>query len=142
MSMTRRELSLLIPALAAPVAAQEKPAKPVLSAKTYGYGDLPVKQSETNQSRSVFDGLTHANYPIELHITRLAPSKMPHPPHKHVNEEVIMIKTGTLEVTQGGATSHANPGDVIYVQSNVEHGWKNIGAEPAEYFVMALGPKA
>jgi len=143
MPITRRDLSLMIPALAAAGAsAQEKPAKKVLTAATYKYEDLPVKQSGLNQSRAVMDGMTHSNFPVELHMTKLAPGQMPHPPHHHVNEEILMVKNGDLEVIQGGVTSRVGPGSVVYVQSNVEHGWKNVGSEPAEYFVIALGPKA
>jgi mannose-6-phosphate isomerase-like protein (cupin superfamily) len=143
MPITRRDLSLLIPALAAAGAsAQDKPAKKVLTAASYKYDELPVKQNGLNQSRAVFDGLTHTNFPVELHMTKLAPGQMPHAPHHHVNEEVMMLKNGELEVTQGGVTSRVGPGSIVYVQSNVEHGWKNVGTEPAEYFVIALGPKA
>ena len=142
MSISRRDLSFLIPAIAAAGAsAQEKPAKKVLSAASYKYEDLAVKQNGLNQSRAVFDGLTHSDYPVELHMTRLAPGQMPHAPHHHVNEEVMMLKNGELEVMQGGMTSRVGPGSIVYVQSNVEHGWKNVGTEPAEYFVIALGPK-
>ncbi|MDE3198144.1 MAG: cupin domain-containing protein [Acidobacteriota bacterium] len=74
-------------------------------------------------------------------MTRLAPGQMPHAPHHHVNEEVMMLKNGELEVTQGGVVSRVGPGSIVYVQSNVVHGWKNVGSEPAEYFVIALGPK-
>ena len=31
------------------------------------------------------------------------------------------------------------PGSVAYVASNEMHGWKNPGAERAQYFVIALG---
>ena len=142
MPITRRDLSLMLPALAAGSAyAQEKPSKKVLTAASYKYEDLTVKQNGLNQSRAVFDGLTHTNFPVELHMTRLAPGQMPHAPHHHVNEEVMMLKNGELEIMQGGVTSRVTAGSIVYVQSNVEHGWKNIGTEPAEYFVIALGPK-
>jgi mannose-6-phosphate isomerase-like protein (cupin superfamily) len=149
MSITRRDLSLLIPALAANAAAQQTPEKgkekPVLPAKAYEYTELPVKTSGpdgVNQGRPVFDGLTHSGYPVELHMTRLASGQSPHPPHRHVNEEVLMLKNGQLDALFGGETHHITAGSVIYMASMEEHGWKNPGPEPAEYFVIALGPKA
>jgi mannose-6-phosphate isomerase-like protein (cupin superfamily) len=143
MSLTRRDLPMLISALAAAGAdAQEKPAKDVLPAKVYKYEDLPVKQNGQNQSRAVFDGLTHTNYPVEFHMTQLGPGQIPHAPHTHVNEEVIMLRRGLLDMTVNGETTRMTPGSLVYVSSNVLHGSKNPGPEPAEYFVIALGPKA
>jgi mannose-6-phosphate isomerase-like protein (cupin superfamily) len=143
MSMSRRDLSLLLPALAAAqnAGAQSK-EKPVLPAKVYEYADLPVKMNGENQGRAVFDGLTHSGYPVELHMTRLAAGQMPHAPHKHVNEEVLMLKNGQLDAMFGGKTTRLHAGSIIYMASMEEHGWKNPGPDPAEYWVIALGPKA
>jgi len=46
---------------------------------------------------------------------------------------------GALNVTMDGKTTRLTPGSVAYVASNHEHGWKNPGHGPAEYFVIALG---
>ncbi len=142
MSMSRRDLSLLIPALAAPAAQPAEAEKPVLPAQTWEYAGLPVKNNGENQSRAVFDGLTHTGYPVELHITKLGPGQLSHPPHRHVNEEAMMLKTGLIDAHFGGKTVRIGAGSVIFMASNVEHNWSNPGPEPAEYFVIALGPKA
>ena len=142
MSLTRRDLPMLIPALAAAAAnAQEKAQKPVLPAKAYKYEDLPVKKNGENESRAVFDGLTHTNYPVELHMTKLGPGQMPHPAHHHIHEEVLTLKNGMLDIMFNGETTRIGPGSVVYVASNLEHGWKNPGPDHAEYFVIALGQK-
>ena len=69
----------------------------------------------------------------------LAPGEMPHPPHQHVHEEVVVIREGTLEVTIAGQSSTLGPGSVIYVASNEKHGWKNTGATQAHYTILTLG---
>ena len=46
---------------------------------------------------------------------------------------------GTLDVTIEGKTTRLTPGSVAYVASNELHGWKNPGADRAQYFVIALG---
>ncbi len=84
-------------------------------------------------------GETHDGHLFELHLTELGPGQEPHPPHKHVHEEMLLLERGTLEVTIDGRTSLLNPGSVAYVASNHQHGWKNAGDGPAEYFVIALG---
>jgi mannose-6-phosphate isomerase-like protein (cupin superfamily) len=137
MEFSRRDLGLLLPALAA--AGQMQAQAAVLPTKAYDYNELPVKASGTNKSRAVLKGTTHTGFPVELHITELGPHAAPHPPHKHVHEELVMIHAGTLEVTMLGKTANYGPGSVIYIASGDEHGWKNAGTERAEYFVIALG---
>jgi mannose-6-phosphate isomerase-like protein (cupin superfamily) len=137
MEYSRRDLAVLIPALAAglPMAAQT----PVLPTKGYSYEELPVKTNGVNHSRAVLKGATHTGFPIELHMTELGPHAGPHPPHKHVHEELLMIRRGTLEVTMQGKTANYGAGAVVYLASGDEHGWKNAGTDPVEYFVLALG---
>ena len=135
--MTRRDLTLLPAALIAATAKAQKPPLEALSSKTYRFEDLVLK----GNSRAVFDGLTHTGFRIDLHETQLAPGAAPHPPHRHDHEEVIMIRQGTIEVTNEGHVSTVGPGGVIYNGSNDLHGMKNIGDTMAHYFVIALGHK-
>jgi len=139
MDCSRRDLALLLPAVAA--AQENTPSKPMLPSRTYRYEDLAVKENGQNKGRAVLNGLTHSNFPVELHLTELGPGQAPHAPHKHVHEEMVMLQTGQLDVTIEGKTTRLTPGSVAYVASNELHGWKNPGAERAQYFVVALGPE-
>ena len=137
MDYSRRDFGILLPALAvASVATAQTPALP---SKTYDFDDLPIRTNGLNKTRAVLDGSTHGGYPVEMHITELAPGLAPHPPHHHAHEEMIMIREGTLEVTISGTSKKLGPGSVAYVASNEEHGWQNVGTTRAQYFVLALG---
>lgn len=140
MSYSRRDLGLLLPALAATAAAapQNAPEKKLVG-KVYAYGDLVAKTNGANVGRAVLNGETHSGYPVEMHITELGPGSQPHPPHRHVHEEMLMLRTGQLDVTMNGETKRIAPGSVVFVASDILHGWKNPGPERAEYFVIALG---
>jgi mannose-6-phosphate isomerase-like protein (cupin superfamily) len=138
MEFTRRDLSFLMPLLAA-ATTQARAQGGNLPGKGYEYRDLPVKTNGPNKSRDVFKGTTHSGFPIDLHITELGPGAAPHAPHHHVHEEIVMIRTGSLEVTMSGKTATYGPGSIIYAASGEEHGWKNPGTDRAEYFVLALG---
>jgi len=105
----------------------------------FSYDQLPVQKNSTTEIRQMVTGATHSGYRIDLHETALAPGQMPHAPHRHVHEELLLIREGTIEVTVGTKTSRLGPGSSVYVASNEEHGWKNVGSTPAKYFVMALG---
>ena len=106
------------------------------------FEDLPVKVNETNRSHAVLDGETHTGFPIEVHVTELPAGQSPHPPHRHVHEEMFLIQSGLLDAMVNGKTQRLTAGSVCYVKSGEEHGIHNPGPEPAEYFVVALGQKS
>jgi len=134
---TRRELGLLFPTLVAAAAA----GLPVLPSKCYSFDSLPVhKNAKTGmEGREVFRGTTQTGCPLAMHISTLPPGQMPHAPHHHRHEEMMLIKEGTLEATISGKSSRLGPGSVIYINSNEEHGLKNVGDVPAQYFVIEIG---
>lgn len=139
---SRRELNVLLPALAAAFQARGADAKDaLLPSACFPFEKLPVKKNAENgnEIRQVFTGTTHEGYPIDLHITTLQAGQMPHPAHTHVHEEMIFIETGTLEVTISGKPTRIGPGSVAYVKSMELHGWKNVGDSPSTYFVLAIG---
>ena len=137
MRLSRRELPI-VPFLAALVA---KADGKILPSKTYSFDDLPIKTANGNRTRAILNGETHSGFPIEMHLTELAPGQAPHPPHHHVHEEMILIQAGAVDVTISGKTVTLGPGSSAYVASNEEHGWRNAGTVNALYFVIALGPQ-
>ena len=138
MTCSRRDLRLLFPALLAAAANADTPALP---SKCYNFDDLPVKtNAKTGMAiRDVFRGRTQTGCPLAMHISTLPPGQMPHPAHHHVHEEMMLIKEGTLQATISGKSSRVGPGSVIYINSNEEHGLKNVGNVPAQYFVIEIG---
>src|SRR5947208_7237861 len=95
MQISRRDLALLLPALA----AAQKPAE-----------DLPVRNTGPNAFRAILDGQTHSGFGIELHETELAAGQAPHPRRQHPNEELLLIREGTLDVTIAGRVSRLGAG--------------------------------
>jgi uncharacterized cupin superfamily protein len=144
MNISRRDLSLLLPALLADAAEGQTPAAnktEVLPSKAYLWDQLPVHKNPASgmESRNCFKGATHTGCVLGLHISSLPPGQMPHPPHHHVHEEMMLIREGTVDATVSGHTTRLGPGSVIYVASNEEHGLKNAGTVTAQYFVIELG---
>ena len=136
MVYSRRQLNLLLPALAAAGASAEDKT---LTSKIYAFEDLPVKQSGKNRQRAVLDGLTHGGFRIEAHHTELAPGEAPHAAHHHEREEMVIVREGTLEVTISGKSRRVGPGSIVLLGSGDEHGWRNVGTTQAHYVVIALG---
>ncbi len=136
-----RRLTLLVASgllLAGAAAAAEKPK---LASHVYSWESLPVKENGANRGRAILDGLTHTGYPLEMHATELPPGNAPHGSHSHPNDELIVVREGTLEVTIGGRSSRIGPGSVVYVNSGEEHGVRNAGSDRAHYYIIALGAK-
>ena len=86
--------------------------------------------------RQMVKGPTATLEQLELHVTTLNPGQEPHPPHKHPNEEMLIIREGQLETLSNGVWKRVGPGDVIFNASNVVHGLRNVGTTPAVYHVI------
>jgi mannose-6-phosphate isomerase-like protein (cupin superfamily) len=139
MDQIRRELSLLLPVLFAAAAAAGAESSE-LPSKCFAFDELLVQKHPNGmETREVFRGKTHTGCPLALHLSTLPAGQMPHPPHHHVHEEMMLIKEGDLQFTIAGKTCTVHAGSVVYINSNEEHGMKNVGATPAEYFVVEIG---
>ncbi len=143
MSVTRRELCSMLPAMLIPAilpseaTAQQDKAMP---SAMYPFEKLPIRTPNNAQIRDVLKGKLATGESLEVHETTLLPGGAPHPPHHHMHSEMWLIREGTVEITVNGASSRLGPGSVGFVESNDEHGIKNVGTTPATYFVVAIGP--
>jgi mannose-6-phosphate isomerase-like protein (cupin superfamily) len=108
----------------------------------YPFDELPVRTANNAQFRDVLKGELATGESLEVHETTLPPGCAPHPPHHHLHSEMWLIREGTVELVVNGKTYRLGPGSVGFVHSNDEHGIKNVGATPATYFVVAIGPGA
>lgn len=64
------------------------------------------------------------------------PGKTPHKPHTHVEEEVMIIESGTGEIFCDGKTTKIGPGSVMYTQPNAPHGIVNTGSQPLSFYFV------
>ena len=145
MSVTRRELCSMLPAVLIPaILASEASTQQDMSLASamYPFEKLPVRTPDNAQIRDVLKGKLATGESLEVHETTLSLGATPHPPHRHVHSEMWLICEGTVELRVNGADYRLGPGSVGFVHSNDEHGITNIGTTPATYFVVAIGPGA
>lgn len=95
-----------------------------------------VQENDKGERREVFDRFTSAFQKMELHVTSLNPGQVSHNPHKHPQEEIILVRKGTALVLLGDGTKTAGPGDLIFFASGFMHALKNTGTSPLEYFAL------
>ena len=113
---------------------------PLMKSSVFDWNAIEVKTTKTGASRDFFKGPTATLDQLECHVTTINPGEAPHPPHQHAEEELIIIKDGTIEAMQNGAMKRAGPGSIIFEASNDLHGLRNVGQTPATYFVIKWFP--
>jgi quercetin dioxygenase-like cupin family protein len=135
--ITRRELFVALSAAAVTEGAfalADKPA--VMGSSVFDWNAIAAKPNASGSVRSFFRARTATLEELELHVTTLDPGKAPHPPHRHPNEEMVIVQKGTLDVLENGEWKRVGPGSVIFNASNQLHGLKNSGTEQAVYHVI------
>jgi len=138
MKLSRRDLSMLLPALAASSApGQQKQSSP-LPSRVYHDKQIPYEGNQQKKGRRFFFGSNRSGFNLEMHETILGVGTETHPPHQHVHEEVLVVVEGTVEVLCDGKTEQAEAGSVVYFASNQMHGARNAGRVPCRYYVMEL----
>jgi len=110
--------------------------KPMLPSSVFDWNAIEARTTKTGARRDVFDASTATLDVLECHITTLNPGEAPHAPHRHPEEELIIVKEGTIEAMQNGVTKRAGPGSMIFEASNDFHGLRNVGQTPATYHVI------
>ena len=144
MIITRRDLFVAAVAGSVAIAGMafaQSGNKPVMHSSVFNWADLKATPTKQGERRSVFDAPTPALADFECHITTLNPGEAPHPPHRHADEELMVIKEGTLEALQGDKTNIATAGGIIFEASNELHGLRNVGTNQATYFVLKFVPR-
>lgn len=141
--ITRRDLfvaAVFTVIAVAGIALAQSNGKPVMHSCVFNWADLKAVPTKTGERRVVFDAPTPALANFECHITTLNPGEAPHAPHRHADEEFMIIKEGTLEALQGDKTNIVTTGGIIFEASNELHGLRNIGTNRATYFVFRMTP--
>jgi len=110
--------------------------KHVQKSTVYEWSTTDTKPNDWGAVRQVMRTPTPTLDELEIHISTLAPGKSPHAPHQHEHEELLIVKEGTLETFQSGATRRVGPGGIIFQASNELHNVTNVGTSPATYFVI------
>ena len=137
MPITRRDIAVAaVTALACAggaLAAQERRA---LGPAVWDWAAMEATRTDVGVLRSLVRQPTATLDELEMHVTTLNPGLASHPPHTHPNEELVIVREGTVEVLNGGTWKRLGPGSVIFNASNSPHALRNAGTTPATYHVI------
>ena len=138
--ITRRDLIVALVAMGATVGtvavAQQPPPTPILQSTAFDWDTVPATATAVGSVRQFVRAPTATLDELELHVTTLNSGQTSHAPHQHPNEELIIIREGTVEVLVNGVWKRIGPGSVVFNASNQLHGLRNVGTGPATYHVI------
>jgi quercetin dioxygenase-like cupin family protein len=122
--------------LGAVALAATTPAKPLLNSSVFDWEKIAAEVTKYGAKRNVVTMPTATADQLDIHVTTVNPGQRSHDPHRHPEEEVIIVKEGAIDSMQEGVTTKVGPGSVIFEASNQLHGLANAGDTPATYFVI------
>jgi len=141
--ITRRDT--LVGLLAAPAvfnafAATAAADESLLGPTVFHWEETKAVPSKVGEVRSLCKQPTATLDQLEMHISTLNPGLESHPPHRHLNEELIILRDGECETLSDGKWVKVTPGTVVFNASNSLHGFRNVGKTPATYHVINWSP--
>lgn len=107
-----------------------------LGSRTWTWESLEFRPGPLGGRREVNNRPTATLRVFESHVTTLNPGLRSHAPHRHGQEEFIIIKEGTLEASINGRTQRAGPGSIFFFAAHDAHNSTNVGETPATYLVF------
>ena len=142
MEMTRRDMmvGLLAMPSALTVSAMAADDQHIMGPTVFDWNEMKPVKTATGEVRSLCKSPTATVDQLEMHVTTLNPGQSPHPPHRHVNEELIIMREGECETLSNGKWVKVSPGSVVFNASNSLHGFRNIGTTSAVYHVINWSP--
>ncbi len=81
-----------------------------------------------------YSGPTHQLATMCTGMCELEPGAWPHPPHRHPEEEVMIVASGTGIIEVDGKPTAVAPGAIMYSGANVLHGITNTGTVPMTFY--------
>ncbi len=100
------------------------------------WNDVAFTQTSKGGKRQILNHPTTMFDEFEMHVTTLNKGMKSHDQHTHIDEEIILVIKGEVEELIDGKPLKAKTGDLIFLQSNIPHGIRNIGDGPCEYFAF------
>jgi len=120
--------------------AADEPAK--LGSTVFTWETREARPTGVGEYRGVARNPTATLREFECHITCLNAGNASHAPHIHPQEELIVLREGTLDVHINGKETRVGPGSLFFFASYDWHAVKNVGDTQAKYFVFNFSTEA
>ncbi len=118
------------PAPAAIITGTEKK----FSDTVIGREEAALLHESHGDARFYFKGKTDLLKAMTAGSLVLKPGMSPHPPHRHAEEEFMLVTEGTGEIEVEETVTQVGPGAMMYCAGNKLHGIKNTGSIPMTFY--------
>jgi len=107
--------------------------------------EFPLAEDRTTgwKPYQIFHGSTPNTQSMSAHVSVLSPGCMPHPPHAHVEEEILVVLDGEAEILIGDGpdpeaarVERVPAGAFSYYPAYQYHTIRNAGARPVTYLMF------
>lgn len=129
---------ILLPMLTAQSPSPTKNLPVPMGSQVIEWGKLVPQPTKVGSRRDVFDQPTATLEKFHCHISTLNPGENTGAPHRHPQEELVIVKEGTLEVNIDGKLQTAGAGSMIFFAVNELENMRNVGPAPATYYVLQV----
>ena len=130
----RRDLFKWGAASALAMAARVEAAGLKLPSTTLGPDQTTVTHESFGDLAIYFSGPTEQVASMTAGSLRLKPGMSPHAPHRHPEEEFMVITEGAGEIVVDGKTTKVAPGSMMYCAAGALHGIVNTGKDPLLFY--------
>jgi mannose-6-phosphate isomerase-like protein (cupin superfamily) len=93
-----------------------------------------VDRQPFGDTRVYFDGPTNQLKSMTAGSLLLKPGMSPHPPHRHAEEEIMVVTEGIGEIVVEGQVTKVGRGAMMYCAAGKLHGVKNTGTQPLLFY--------
>jgi quercetin dioxygenase-like cupin family protein len=102
----------------------------------YDWDKIELKKTDKGGTRAILKMPTHSLMELEMHTTTLNEGMTSHAEHQHPDEEIILVRFGTVNESIKGKPNVLGPGSLIFLAPNDMHGIQNAGKGQCEYYAI------
>jgi mannose-6-phosphate isomerase-like protein (cupin superfamily) len=97
---------------------------------------VTFRPSPTGGRRNIIQKPTSVLKQLEIHTTTLKEGLPSHAAHTHPDEEIILVRFGTIDQTLNGNHFILGPGSIFFATNDDSHGISNAGKGSCEYYAI------
>ncbi len=138
--LTRRDVSIAVLAagLTFTLTTLGDEAGALLDSTAWQWQALAPHATDVGERREVVRQPTRTLDELEMHVTTLNPHTASHPPHTHPNEEMVIVKEGTLQAHVNGREIVVPAGGVRCFASLQPHAVRNVGGSDLHIIAIEI----
>jgi quercetin dioxygenase-like cupin family protein len=112
------------------------PKKPAMESTVFDWSQVKAEAAKYGAKRQIFDSSTATMERLECHATTLNPGETTHAPRRQPDEELVIVKEGTIEVQLNDQPRRVEAGSLVFVAANDLYGVRNPTDVAATYYVV------